>query len=73
VSIKVGVIGPFIRQPDGRYSVDIFRDNKLLHFELEPDFDPNLAEPKVIKMRCFQIGSHLPFKSVELREYSASV
>lgn len=73
MTIKVGVIGPFVRQPDGRYTVDIFRNNQLLHFELQPDFDPNHPKPIVVNMRCFQIGSCPPINSDERGGYDSSV
>jgi len=72
VTIKVGVIGPFVRQLDGRYIVDIFRRNALWHFEAEPDFDPDHPEPKVVKMRSIGRGSH-SFDSEKLGDYDSSI
>ena len=57
---------------DGRYGVGFVLGNALSHFELEPDFDPNHPEPRIVKMRCIRRGSK-SFDPNEIGEYDFSI
>lgn len=71
MTIKIKVFGSFTKLVDGRYTTSFTIVKAPLHFEAEPNYDPDLPVPTIVKMRQIGVGEKY-FDSSVLGDYTIS-